>query len=865
MTTELVELLRAKSCHDEGRKYLLKDHIEGLFSELERFRKYTENNKHKLSYPDIYSKDIFENLAKAVFLHDLGKIDYNFQRNVFRNKEGGYDEKWETVKNFLHDLYGNDKVRHEILSIIWSIVFLGNEKWDKKIRTAILLHHYNRFYLEEKELMGIVQRYKEQIERYSRFIIENKNKMKDIIKGLVHYLNGKIPDDFYNIIFEMTKNADYDILKEFYKKIKDYDDDISDMGTFYEVDNENVDYSFLVFLGLLRRCDYSASGDVNIENTKNINDVFKEIENKIKTYINIPAERSIWQEEAIRNYNEDLLVLIAPTGSGKTEFALLWGKEKGRKFIYTLPLRVAINDLYLRFKNFFDYKDELSILHSTAFIEYINEEKEGSKEIRTDTKITSSKLFSYPIMLTTPDQVFLTSLNYYGSDKLISVYPFSSIVIDEIQTYKPEMAAIILKTVEIIRALRGNILIITATFPPYFQKFLKDFKIVDSINMKELNTIKNINIKRHKISIVEKNLFEFKKEKDDHKNGIKILESKKKFIKDITNKKGRKLFIVNTVSKAICLYEEIKEIADKKEDVFLLHSRLIEKEKNERISKIKERIKENEDVILVSTQIVEASVDIDFDVLITEISTIDSQIQRWGRIFRKRDKNYEESDPNIWIFVGEKNEKKWKIDPYTKYIYDDEVMQKTIETLKEYENKLLSYREEREMIQKTFEKKTSEEKSLKEKYEEEIEEMKNDLKYFTVEKKSQAQRLFRDIMGYRVVIPQLMEEYQEFAKLVQDSEASKMTWEEIIKKMSKRDIDKWHLKKILYDFSFTIPSYYFEKYRYNIISHEFKGFYVLKELKSKKDKENIYEEIKEYGFDKIKDVLSIDKEMINII
>ena len=854
MENNLINMLRAKS---EDEKFLLKDHLSESLKRVEQLKKFVKINKIEITED---FENFFKSLSVAVVLHDLGKICYNFQKVL-------YKKDWENWSSELNEfIYSsrNVNVRHEILSAIWAVLLLpDNNDWSRKIRTAVLLHHYNKFYIGEKDLTEIVLSYQDAIIKYLEFIDEKWSELEQLIKDLVSYLRNKVNDDLIKTALEKIEISKSRITE--FKNLIENRGDLIDFAEFYEIDNDDPSYEFLLFLGCLRRCDYSASGDVNIENTKNINDVFKEIENKIKTYINIPAERSIWQEEAIRNYNEDLLVLIAPTGSGKTEFALLWGKEKGRKFIYTLPLRVAINDLYLRFKNFFDYKDELSILHSTAFIEYINEEKEGSKEIRTDTKITSSKLFSYPIMLTTPDQVFLTSLNYYGSDKLISVYPFSSIVIDEIQTYKPEMAAIILKTVEIIRALRGNILIITATFPPYFQKFLKDFKIVDSINMKELNTIKNINIKRHKISIVEKNLFEFKKEKDDHKNGIKILESKKKFIKDITNKKGRKLFIVNTVSKAICLYEEIKEIADKKEDVFLLHSRLIEKEKNERISKIKERIKENEDVILVSTQIVEASVDIDFDVLITEISTIDSQIQRWGRIFRKRDKNYEESDPNIWIFVGEKNEKKWKIDPYTKYIYDDEVMQKTIETLKEYENKLLSYREEREMIQKTFEKKTLEEKSLKEKYEEEIEEMKNDLKYFTVEKKSQAQRLFRDIMGYRVVIPQLMEEYQEFAKLVQDSEASKMTWEEIIKKMSKRDIDKWHLKKILYDFSFTIPSYYFEKYRYNIISHEFKGFYVLKELKSKKDKENIYEEIKEYGFDKIKDVLSIDKEMINII
>jgi len=57
-------------------------------------------------------------------------------------------------------------------------------------------------------------------------------------------------------------------------------------------------------------------------------------------------------------------------------------------------------------------------------------------------------------------------------------------------------------------------------------------------------------------------------------------------------------------------------------------------------------------VILVATQVVEASVDADFDFMVTEISPIDSQIQRWGRVFRSRDDEYTAKSPNIVIFAG---------------------------------------------------------------------------------------------------------------------------------------------------------------------------------------------------------------------
>lgn len=87
---------------------------------------------------------------------------------------------------------------------------------------------------------------------------------------------------------------------------------------------------------------------------------------------------------------------------------------------------------------------------------------------------------SSPILITTPDQIFLTSLWYYGADKIISVYPVSSVIIDEIQTYNEEMASIIINTINLIKELKGNILVMTATLPPYFEPFLEDFKKIDT-------------------------------------------------------------------------------------------------------------------------------------------------------------------------------------------------------------------------------------------------------------------------------------------------------------------------------------------------------------------------------------------------
>lgn len=964
---ELIDILRAKDKKSE--KYLLKEHILETLKRLEQYHEYINNNKEGIKYNKI-DEDFFKNLAKALFIHDLGKIDYNFQKKVF-DKDEKYpvaSDGWKKLKIFLEPIKANKNIRHEILSSLWSILLLDKTEGDKKIRTAILLHHYNEYYLNEKDLMEIILNYKD-VEKYLEFIKENKEKLLEGIDGIVRHINENISSGFIKqALIEVQGSINFESLNDVLTGIKEHDDDISELAEFYEINNENPDYDFLVFLGVMRRCDYSASGEVPIEILKSMSEIFKDVDEKIRKKV---KKEKLWQTDILEKHKDNgkKLVLIAPTGSGKTEFTLLWAKEMKRKLIYTLPLRVALNDLFIRFRNekegYFN-KDYVDILHSTSFIEYVDEEKNGKGD-DIELKVNSSKMFSSPVILTTPDQVVLTSLNFYGSDKLISLYPTSSVVLDEIQTYNEDMAAIILRTLQIISELKGNTLIITATFPPYFKKFFDELGY-NTIDLKDegiRSNVKNYELKRHKIKFFEDSLFE--QVKNDKANEKKELNKEVKKIIDDNKKSKNILIVVNNVNKAIELFKKLEpEDEQRIKDFYLLHSRLLEKEKTNRIKEIKDRLENKETgMVVVATQIVEASVDIDFDILITEVSTIDSQIQRWGRVYRNRESDYE-GEPNINIFVGEKDEtylfswddipgndskrllkflkedlkikeienpkieksddgkaitiakennllifklnnkentvtleingrkiyeyilkeengklnicdetREHKIDKATGYIYDKKVIQETINVLKKYEKEdTLDYEKERGMIGETFEAQING-KTLRKIYEDKIEEMLDYLKYFTVEKKSEAQRLFRNIAGTQVIAPQLMEDrkLKKFAEIIKDYNKKDWPWRDIIVEtegIKPEDLTddlinqkKWELKKNLYEYSVNVPIYYIEKYRHKIISHEFKGFNVLKI----DDKEDIKENIK-YGIDDyLNSIRNIEEFMIgeNII
>ena len=154
------------------------------------------------------------------------------------------------------------------------------------------------------------------------------------------------------------------------------------------------------------------------------------------------------------------------------------------------------------------------------------------------------------------------------------------------------------------------------------------------------------------------------------------------------------LVICNTVTKAQKLYRDIIESGMCCD---LLHSRYINRHRRILENKIMDFSKDESAIgIWITTQIVEASLDIDFDVLFTEMATADSLLQRMGRCNRA---GYISTDqPNVYVYVnnsGVKNDKKRGI--YDRVIYD-----RSVETLRRYDGKLMSETDKRNYINEVY-------------------------------------------------------------------------------------------------------------------------------------------------------------------
>ncbi len=379
-----------------------------------------------------------------------------------------------------------------------------------------------------------------------------------------------------------------------------------------KIDEESEVYiKYCLLKGLLHRLDHSSSADVLVEN-KTEQSLGECTENSLK-FKGYNGKNEL-QKFCKDNISNNILV-IGSTGIGKTEAATIWS-DIGKTF-FTLPIRTSINAIYDRIKFDIGYK-YVGLLHSSA-VDYLEE-----KEDKFDYHLyEQTKNLGNRVIVCTIDQIFPFIFRYNGYEKIYATLAFSKVIIDEIQAYSPEITAIILKGIKMINDIGGKFMIMTATLPRIYKDELEKM----GIKFKFGEFLKPI--MRHKLSINDNSL------DNDIENIINKASSSKVLV------------ILNRIDKANELYLKIKE--KNIENVTVLHSRFIKNDRSNKENSIINFSKEREKTgIWITTQIVEASLDIDFDYLFTEMPTLDSLFQRCGRCYRSR--KYEKNEPNIYVY-----------------------------------------------------------------------------------------------------------------------------------------------------------------------------------------------------------------------
>lgn len=335
-------------------------------------------------------------------------------------------------------------------------------------------------------------------------------------------------------------------------------------------------------------------------------------------------------------------LVTAPTGAGKTDYLLR--RCQGRVF-YTLPFQVSINAMYDRIKeNLSDTNAQVYLLHAASNLKV----KDGKIE-----ESIMQRHVGASVKVLTPHQMASIVFGIKGYEAMAIDLRGCDVILDEIHTYSDVMQSIVLRIIEILVALNCRVHVGTATMPSaLYQRILKLLGGTNNVYEVRLDETMLTSFNRHQVYKLEKRAEAFE------------------IIASTIKSRSKLLVVCNQVKRAQAFYEEIERLypAVKK---MLVHSRFKRKDRAKLETDLLKEFNTLVDTpcIVVSTQVVEVSLDISFDCMITECAPIDALTQRFGRINRKRSQKTIGHYKPIYVISppNDKNEAK----PYSLDVLND--------------------------------------------------------------------------------------------------------------------------------------------------------------------------------------------------
>lgn len=564
-----------------------------------------------LSYPDLLLVNHLEDVYKTgidifdknrLFLedrdflktilvgHDLGKATKYFQEYIKKIESHGF------IKN------------HGFLSALITYTVLSKKfDIDKSIKGFLIVkrHHGNLPNIMEEFSIKSIESDKQ------LKIIENQLKSIDFNEvnlildkfGLVNVYKEEIIDNFIELFKEMEA-VDY-IEDDLIKNTKEY----FKLKYYYSILIYSDKFSLII--------KEKKEKDKGIEAEK-LNKFIKSLPGE-ESIINEKREKArLKVEYRVKQLNEKILTLTLPTGMGKTlnslNFALKLREELYKKegvyynIIYSFPFTSIIDQTYEIFKDIFG-EDSSCVLkhHYLSKVEYKDEED----YFETEKSKFLVETWDSNIVVTT----FVKLLECIFTNRNSELLKFnklanSIVILDEVQNIPHKYWKLINESFKTLsRILNIYFVLMTATQPLIFKD---GCELVD--NPDEYFRI--FNRTKLNIKLKEKSMEDF------------LIE-----VEPIIKRAKKVMIVLNTVKSAQDVYKHLKDKTDKK--TIFLSASIIPRDRKERLKMLKEL----DEYVLVSTQVVEAGVDIDNDIVIRDIGPWDSIVQCAGRCNRNNKKD----------------------------------------------------------------------------------------------------------------------------------------------------------------------------------------------------------------------------------
>ena len=570
--------------------------------------------------------------AKLVSLfHDIGKVNPNFQQKLDGLCPKGYD----------HHAYLSAYVF--FLSLIRnSSIFQIPQGFNRKnylisLITIVAKHHGDLPNMMPNNGNSILSDY-EVVNLYA-FLDKTDIPLDEIISELIELLGIKTTEftslesletqRVRNTFAELVTNKpnEYKVALPFYLEIQSIfsalikadKSDAGDMVSTIDKEAEDLESFSHIYPSILQHYldDLNSQTLLNVERTKIRQESINSIRKGLKD-------------------GKQIFELTAPTGSGKTLMLLSLASEiikaKGAKrIIYGLPFlsitEQVESEVLKILKGYECFVQRIDSKSTNTRFDDIQKELDENPSEKLLQELEALEFledtFGYPFIITTFVRIFETLLGNKNHE-LMKLPNFSNCVflLDEIQTLPPRLYGFFIAYLDKFCKLTGSFAIVsTATQPvlrlPGDNKEAKDFFLdyEPPFKLLSLSHYENPVFNRYTVE-VQKSII------DIEQLGYQVLQEEKSV-----------LVILNTIQDTKDLYNFIRKNMDNT-NVLLLNTHFTPRDRSLKIYLAKRKLRQGDKVVLISTQLIEAGVDIDFPVLYRDFATISSIVQSAGRCNR---------------------------------------------------------------------------------------------------------------------------------------------------------------------------------------------------------------------------------------
>lgn len=665
--------LLAKGSNCDIKETTLQNHSVVVFKTAEKLiNLYGEKSIESIGLNSCHFGKLQRIVSLAAIIHDLGKCSNHFQFQVNQDIDKNCYRLPSNYEKDHGQLY-----RHEIL--IW---FLTNEVKNFKNDQAENIRNFLKQYVQDDfewyaalcAASGHHRKHKSEL----------KNENSSIQTTIICLVNNESFNSLLNSIKRNLKlekqceTIDDDIVIE-YKREYSIDIEESALGNLLDDDNfkkiVGIAKSFLICSDVV--------GSILNENEKKIFELEKILKSEVDKGVYDTILTDKLNKNKLREFqteiseSENKITFVrAGCGSGKTLAGYAWVKNQypTKKLWFCYP---TTNTSLEGFRDYLQGLNKEGKIDATLESSRSDIDNEiFNLELESKDEFNSITFWKQDVVCCTVHTI-LGLLEHYQKGHLAWIgLSNSAIVFDEIHSYDDRLFHYLLQFLNIFKGI--PVLLMTASLPNNRLEKLKkiskemhdqDLLIIDG--PKELEETKRYKIE--KVEIVSKD-----KIKSFYANGKKIL------------------IVCNTVARAIELFNSLKKETEIK-DIICYHSRFKYIDRVNQHKKVIEAFNSDKPIVVISTQVAEMSLDISADILISELSTVPSLIQRLGRLNRK---NPVGEIKNCYILIPKEITKENSL-PYKKIerekaikwidslIKDQELSQKDL--IDKWENKENSY------------------------------------------------------------------------------------------------------------------------------------------------------------------------------